>query len=81
MDRLGDELQTCANDPRGGNGGNTVRRNPNSIVLKIINALANLYKISLVENLNTKEFQDQIISESQRFLQMLLKALPVLEAL
>ena len=37
------------------------------IVLKIINALANLYKISLVENLNTKEFQDQLISESQRF--------------
>ena len=44
-----------------------MRRNSNLIVLKIINALANLYKISLVENLNTKEFQDQLISESQRF--------------
>lgn len=60
-------MQACANDPRIGDGGNTVRRNSNLIVLKIINALANLYKISLVENLNTKEFQDQLISESQRF--------------
>ena len=68
-------MQACANDPRIGDGGNTVRRNPNLIVLKIINALANLYKRSLVEKLNTKEFQDQLISESQRFLQVLLKAL------
>ncbi len=58
-----------------------MRRNSNSIVLQIINALAILYKISLVENLNTKEFQDELISESQRVMQVLLKALPVLEAL
>ncbi len=27
VDRLGDELQTCANDPRGGDGAKTFRRN------------------------------------------------------